>query len=94
MTVLFPMLVLMGAHDPKGAAGAVCRTTGELSYPLYALHWATWAVMLRLYSDGWRTDLPLWFPVLAMVVAPAVAWAAFRFYDAPVRRWLRRTSAA
>lgn len=93
VTVLFPMLVLMGAHDPKGVAGAVCRTTGEVSYPLYALHWATWAVMLRLYSDGWRTELPLWFPVLAMVMAPAIAWAAFRFYDAPVRRWLRRTSA-
>ena len=89
VAVLFPILVLTGAHDPKGAAGALCRATGDVSYPLYALHWATWAVMLRLYPGGWRTDLPLWFPVLAVIVAPAVAWLAFRFYDAPVRRRLR-----
>ena len=88
IAVLFPLLVLTGAHDPKGAAGALCRRTGEVSYPLYALHWATWAVMLRLYADGWRSLLPLWFPALALVIAPLVAWTAWRVYDAPVRRWL------
>ena len=90
VAVLFPLLVLVGAHDPKGAAGALCRTTGDLSYPLYAMHWATWAVMLRLYPDGWKTLLPVWFGVLAMVVTPAVAWVTLRFYDAPVRRRLAR----
>jgi peptidoglycan/LPS O-acetylase OafA/YrhL len=90
VAVLFPILVLSGAHDPKGAVGALCRTTGDVSYPLYALHWATWGLMLRLYPDGWKPLLPLWFPALGMVVAPAVAWIAFRFYDAPLRRWLRR----
>jgi peptidoglycan/LPS O-acetylase OafA/YrhL len=95
VAALFPLLVLVGAHDPKGAAGALCRTTGDLSYPLYAMHWATWAVMLRLYPDGWKPLLPTWFPALAVVLAPVVAWTAFRLYDAPVRRWLRpRKSAA
>jgi len=90
VAVVFPVLVLMGDHDPKGAAGVVCRTAGDLSYPLYAMHWATWAVMLRLYPAEWKLPLPLWFGVLGLIVAPAVAWVAFRFYDAPVRRWLRR----
>jgi peptidoglycan/LPS O-acetylase OafA/YrhL len=90
VAVLFPLLVLVGAHDPKGAVGAVCRTAGDLSYPLYAMHWATWAVMLRLYPDGWKPLLPMWFGVLGLIVAPTVAWVAFRFYDAPVRRWLSR----
>lgn len=88
LVVLFPLLVTVGAHDPQGLAGAICRATGDVSYPLYALHWATWAVMLRLYPDGWRTVLPLWFPALAVVVAPVVAWIALRLYDAPVRRRL------
>ncbi|MFZ0267556.1 acyltransferase family protein [Caulobacter sp.] len=88
VALLFPLLVLVGAHDPKGSVGALCRTAGELSYPLYALHWTTWAVMLRLYPDGWKPLLPLWFGVLGVVVAPTAAWTAFRFYDAPVRRWL------
>jgi peptidoglycan/LPS O-acetylase OafA/YrhL len=85
VAVLFPLLVLVGAHDPKGAAGALCRTTGDISYPLYAMHWATWAVMLRLYPDGWKPLLPAWFPALAVVLAPVVAWMAFRLYDAPVQ---------
>ncbi|TCS15527.1 acyltransferase [Caulobacter sp. BK020] len=93
VAVLFPLLVLLGVHDPKGAVGALCRMTGDLSYPLYASHWATWAVMLRLYPDGWRTAPPVWFGVLAVIIAPAVAWMAFRFYDAPVRQWLRRLTA-
>ncbi|WP_165186350.1 acyltransferase family protein [Caulobacter soli] len=88
VAVLFPLLVLVGAHDPKGALGTACRTTGDVSYPLYAMHWATWAVMLRVYPGGWQSVLPVWFPALAVVVAPVVAWVAFRVYDAPVRRWL------
>jgi peptidoglycan/LPS O-acetylase OafA/YrhL len=88
VAVLFPLLVTLGAHDPQGVAGALCRATGDVSYPLYAMHWATWAVMLRLYPGGWKTELPLWFPALAVVVAPVVAWIAFRFYDAPVRKRL------
>ena len=90
LVALFPLLMLVGAHEPKGVTGALCRTTGDLSYPLYALHWATWAVMLRLYPDGWKTLLPVWFGVLAIAIAPAVAWIALRFYDAPVRRRLSR----
>jgi peptidoglycan/LPS O-acetylase OafA/YrhL len=90
VAVLFPLLVLVGAHDPKGAAGVLCRTTGDLSYPLYAMHWATWAVMLRLYPGVWKLPLPAWFGVVGVIVALAVAWVAFRFYDAPVRRWLRK----
>ncbi|GGL25750.1 acyltransferase family protein [Caulobacter rhizosphaerae] len=89
VAVLFPLLVLIGANDPQGVAGALCRATGDLSYPLYATHWATWAVMLRLYPDGWKSLLPVWLPALAVVLAPIVAWVAFRLYDAPVRRWLR-----
>ncbi|KQY91497.1 acyltransferase [Caulobacter sp. Root1455] len=92
VAMLFPMLVLVGAHDPQGVAGAVCRTTGDVSYPLYAMHWATWAVMLRLYPYRWELPLPAWFGVLGVFVALATAWAAFRFYDAPVRRWLTARS--
>lgn len=90
VTVLFPLLVLTSAHDPEGSVGALCREAGAVSYSLYATHWATWAVMLRLYADGWKPVLPMGFAALAMILAPAVAWIVFRIYDAPVRRWLGR----
>ncbi|EJL26012.1 putative acyltransferase [Caulobacter sp. AP07] len=92
VTLLFPLVVLMGAHDPGGAVGALCRRAGELSYPVYALHWAIWAVMLRVFPQE-ELARPLWFCGLALLVTPMVAWIAQRFYDAPVRRWLGRRAA-
>lgn len=92
VALVFPLLVLLGAHDPKGAVGALCRRAGALSYPLYALHWATWAVMLRLYTEGWRPLLPMWFAVLGLAITLIVAAVAYRIYDVPVRRWLSRAS--
>ena len=94
--LLFPILVLTGAHDPDGVTGVVCREAGEVSYPLYALHWVVWAALLRLIPAGVQPLAPLWFCALGLVAAPAVAWAALRVYDRPVRAWLgrRRTKAA
>ena len=89
VTLLFPLVVLMGAHDPGGRVGALCRRAGDVSYPVYALHWATWAVLLRLYPQEGLAR-PLWFCGLALLVTPLVAWVAARVYDAPVRRWLGR----
>jgi peptidoglycan/LPS O-acetylase OafA/YrhL len=50
--------------------------------------------MLQLYPDGWRRLLPLWFPALGLVVAPLVAWAAWRLYDKPARAWLWRAKSS
>ncbi|CAN5125935.1 acyltransferase [soil metagenome] len=86
--LLFPLLVSMGAHDPGGWIGAFCRQAGDLSYPLYALHWSAWAMMLRIHAHPEQTVLPVWFCGAALVLIPLVAWIAFRLYDAPVRRWL------
>ncbi|MBO9558332.1 MAG: acyltransferase, partial [Caulobacter sp.] len=89
--LLFPTLVACAAHDPGGRMGTLCRRAGDISYPLYALHWATWAVMLRIYPGGWQKVLPLWFPILALAACPLVGWAALRFYDQPARRRLSPT---
>ena len=90
ITLLFPLLVLMGAHDPKGAAGRLCRWAGEVSYPLYILHWAGWSVMISLFLHGWTQRLPVWFAALAVVLLPLVGALVFRVYDAPVRAALTR----
>ena len=88
VALLFPVLVCMGAHDPNGRLGALCRGAGDLSYPLYALHWAAWAMMMRVYAQGEPAWFPLWFCGAALVFTPLIAWIASQFYDAPLRRWL------
>ncbi len=89
--VYFPLLVALGAGTtvtPK--TQTLCRFLGELSYPLYMTHyaviwiWGDYAEKHRLIAGR------LWPAVALGVLLMAVfAWAVFRFYDQPVRRYLR-----
>lgn len=89
-TLLFPVLVLLGAYDPGGRLAKLCERLGGVSYPLYALHWAFWYVMISIYPDGWKRDLPLWFCVLAFFVLPTASWTAWRWVETPLRDRLKR----
>ncbi len=90
--LLFPVLVLLGAFDPGGRLARACELLGGVSYPLYALHWAFWYVMISIYPDGWKRDLPLWFCALAFVILPTASWAAWRWVETPLRERLKRAT--
>lgn len=91
--LVFPVMLAMGAGVTKleGAIGALCRFMGELSYPVYIIHYpfiylfAHWMwsahpgpMRLRLMMTG----LPLGIVILAYVL--------LRWYDRPVRAWLTK----
>lgn len=94
---LFPLLLWVGASGTLGGgAGAissrVCNFLGNMSYPLYAVHYP---VMYLLYS--WmlahevrtlQEALPM--GALAVICSLLLAFASWKFYDVPVRRWLTR----
>lgn len=93
LMLLFPAIILCGAHSDIGARErALCRVAGRLSYPLYILHYP----FLLIYMNYALTRAP---PLPNLVLAGAgsfalvvgVSWAAFTLYDAPVRAWLMRT---
>jgi peptidoglycan/LPS O-acetylase OafA/YrhL len=90
--VAFPLIVWLGAGGHIASAGAarLCKFFGEISYPLYITHYP----LVYIYT-GWvsRHKVPLaqglpW-AALTFVVAIALAYACLKFYDEPVRRWLR-----
>ncbi|MGC1301571.1 MAG: acyltransferase [Caulobacteraceae bacterium] len=91
---IFPLLILAGAsNDPAGATSRrLLVFSGEISYPLYVLQAALLLAGGRLApwalgEGAGRTATPA---VLAFIlVAIAVSWLAYRFYDAPVRGYLR-----
>jgi peptidoglycan/LPS O-acetylase OafA/YrhL len=71
-----PLIVLLGAQArPWRGAAAL----GELSYPLYAIHWP----LLQL-AGGAAVGPRL---AAAVVAAPA-AWLLARYVDGPARAWL------
>jgi peptidoglycan/LPS O-acetylase OafA/YrhL len=90
VSVIFPLMVLAGRRDPDGAAGVLCRASGAISYPLYALHWLGWELMLRGFRAVGGKGYPAGFAVIAIIAILAGVWAVLKLYDEPVRRRLGR----
>jgi peptidoglycan/LPS O-acetylase OafA/YrhL len=59
---------------------------GELSYPLYLVHWPICAYLASALNPVWFGKNPA-FPMLAVVVAVAAAALVDRYIVAPVDRW-------
>lgn len=87
--LVFPLIVLVGHRDPSGWVGAICRFSGEVSYPLYALHWVLWELLLRGFRAAGGKGYPTAFVAISVVLIVAGAWAMLKIYDLPVRRWLK-----
>ena len=88
---VFPALVWMAASGDTTDASStrICRFLGDISYPLYAVHYP---LMYILYTWVWNNSLTLgqaWPQAVAVVLGSILlAWLSLRFYDIPIRRWL------
>ena len=91
--LLFPAVLAAGTAvgEMTGWQGRLCRFMGELSYPLYVIHYpfiylfAHWSWTTQ--PDPMRRGLvatALYFSIVAL------AYALTRWYDRPVRAWLTR----
>lgn len=81
--VVFPLVIVLGWSE--AGHGRAVRWLGELSYPLYVLHWPVLAVCVPIL--GRRVGLPA-STVIGCAASIAVAWLALTFYDEPIRAWL------
>jgi peptidoglycan/LPS O-acetylase OafA/YrhL len=90
--VLFPLIIAAGAAAAaKGRMARFCNFVGELSYPIYIVHYP----FVRLYGAWVWTQQPSQALKLAVgaglaLALPGVAWLALRLFDEPVRAWLGR----
>ncbi|MGE4587301.1 MAG: acyltransferase family protein [Mangrovibacterium sp.] len=89
--VLFPLIVYMGASGTVQGkfAGKLCQFFGDISYPLYIIHYP----LIYIYT-AWVTDNKLsmadaWPMALVVLLASvAIAYGSLKLYDIPVRKWL------
>lgn len=93
IALIFPIIVWLGAcGTASGLTQKVSRFLGELSYPLYIVHYP---LMYIFYSWLIKNDIytlrECW-PAATLVVASSIALAylCLRFYDMPLRRWLSK----
>lgn len=89
--VVLPTIVWFGARGVTSDrfSTSVCEGLGRLSYPVYIVHYP---LMYLFYSWVWTNHITFTQALPAMgcilVAIPLIAWAALKFYDEPVRRWL------
>ncbi len=90
--LVFPLLIRLAAsgETTDKISTNICRILGDLSYPLYMVHYPVmylfyaWLIKNELYTLG-----ETW-PIVAGVYLLNVilAYVALKLYDEPVRRWL------
>ena len=93
LIVVFPLIVSIGAggelHSTRSEK--ICNFLGEISYPLYITHYP----LIYLFT-AWvvNNKVPLGINgllmgLLVVITSLVIAYLSLRFYDKPVREWLR-----
>lgn len=94
LAVAFPLIVWLGASGVAGGkkASVVCDLLGQLSYPLYVIHYPFMYLFYDfLIKEERYTLASAWPQALAVVVGCLLlAYALLKCYDLPVRRYLAR----
>ena len=83
--VLCPLVMVSGVARGRGEATVVERTLGDLSFPLYIVHWPFLVVAHRIVQPRFGASAAI---VCGMAAAIGAAWLLFRAWDDPVRRTL------
>lgn len=91
--VVFPLVVWYAASGKTTdiASTRICRFLGDISYPLYIVHYPLmYAFYMWLIKTRQYTLYETWPAALAAVTASIIlAWLCLKLYDMPVRKWLR-----
>lgn len=90
--VAFPVVVLIGAGSVTSGARStrVCKFLGDISYPLYIIHYPFMYMQMSWVAR--YPDTPLWMNIVlnagVVVMSIGTAWACLKLYDLPLRQWL------
>ncbi|WEK34047.1 MAG: acyltransferase [Candidatus Pseudobacter hemicellulosilyticus] len=91
---VFPAIVYLGASGVinKQVESRICKFLGDLSYPLYMVHYPLVYFYVAWVSNNKGITLAEAWPyaLLTLVGSIIVAYGSLKFFDEPVRAWLRR----
>ena len=98
---LFPLIVAIGAggHIRGQRAARVCKWLGDISYPIYITHYPliycfmAWVYKNKIPAAKGMPGVPsgegLVGTLVVLVLAVTIAYACLKWYDEPVRAWLK-----
>jgi len=90
--VIFPIIVCIAAsgHTTDQLSKRVCYWLGDLSYPLYAIHYPVmyvfYAWLIRNEHYHFSEVVPQ--ALLTIGVSILIAFLCLKVYDIPLRKWL------
>lgn len=98
--ILFPAIIVAGRHSQGGPTMThLCRTAGQISYPLYITHYPFVYLYMNWIATGGGQGALTGPVAIGLYVSTIVfAAAAYRIWDRPLRlalrRWIKPAQAA
>lgn len=85
------LVIFLMERKGEPAAAIFCKLVGDISYPLYLLHWPTLCLLLagsvRILGIAWISAHLEWWSVTMLLMSGAIvfglAWASFRWVEKP-----------
>ena len=91
---LFPLIVYLGASGVvySEVERRVCKFLGDISYPLYLVHYPLVYFYVAWISDNEGISMVRAWPyaLFILIGSIALAYVSLKWYDEPVRKWIRR----
>jgi peptidoglycan/LPS O-acetylase OafA/YrhL len=92
--IVFPLIVYLGASGVMQTRreNSICKFLGEISYPLYMVHYPLVYFYVAWISDNKGVTIvqALPYALLILIGGIVLAYASLKWYDEPVRQWLRK----
>jgi peptidoglycan/LPS O-acetylase OafA/YrhL len=91
--VIFPLIVAIGAGGKvKGkTVSRLCKLLGDISYPVYLMNYPIcYAHTAWIANTGHTVAEAGWVPYAVFAATLLISYLAMKYYDIPVRKWLRK----
>ncbi|MNK63866.1 O-acetyltransferase OatA [compost metagenome] len=91
---VFPLIVYMGASGVihSQTENRICKFLGDISYPLYLVHYPLVYFYVAWISNNKGTTIVQAWPYALLILIGSIilAYLTLKWYDEPVRKWLRK----
>lgn len=92
--IVFPLIVYLGASGVMQTQreNRICKFLGDISYPLYMVHYPLVYFYVAWISNHKGTTITQAWPYALLILIGSIilAYITLKWYDEPVRKWLRR----
>ncbi len=92
--IVFPLIVYLGTSNISSSRieNKLCKFLGDISYPLYLVHYPLIYFYVAWISNNKDVTLVTALPyaLLILLASIALAYVSLKWYDEPVRTWLRK----